>query len=224
MIVLTLHPQFINRQNWKLDDTNLKIIEISNTQELKEARDIIQCIQRREPYHVSYYNCKMGKSSAMSSLSQGQDGALEKDHSPRYHLLPGPKKIYDFTMVFVSQKWTNSILNCQSENGRCDARRRRYCCEQCLDRFDTRKKQPSSKVLRSILYQDYDSKEVFSIQDDRISHLLPAFYQDMIVRVYSKKPELLEAVSEAFKNFQLKAYGMKAQVHATPDSKKQRRR
>ena len=45
----------------QLDDTILKIIEISNTQELKEARDIIQHIQRREPYQVSYYNCKMGK-------------------------------------------------------------------------------------------------------------------------------------------------------------------
>ena len=32
---------------------------------------------------------------------------------------------------------------------------------------------------------------MFSIQDDRISHMLPAFYQDMIVRVYSKKPELV---------------------------------
>ena len=33
-----------------------------------------------------------------------------------------------------------------------------------------------------------------------------------------------EAVSEAFENFQLKTYGMKAQVHSTPDSKKQCRR
>ncbi|KAK7818800.1 putative arabinosyltransferase arad1 [Quercus suber] len=71
---------------------------------------------------------------------------------------------------------------------------------------------------------DYDSDEVFSIQDDRISLLLPAFYQDMIVRVYFKKPELVEAVSEAFENFQLKTNGMKAQVHSTPKSKKQRQR
>ena len=41
------------------------------------------------------------------------------------------------------------------------------------------------------LFQDYDSDKVFSIQDDHISHLLPTFYQDMIVRVYSKKPELV---------------------------------
>lgn len=39
--------------------------------------------------------------------------------------------------------------------------------------------------------QDYESEEKFSISDDRISHLLPTFYQDMIVRVYSKKPELV---------------------------------
>lgn len=39
--------------------------------------------------------------------------------------------------------------------------------------------------------QDYESDEKFSISDDRISHLLPTSYQDMIVRVYSKKPELV---------------------------------
>lgn len=46
--------------------------------------------------------------------------------------------------------------------------------------------------LTDILYiQDYDSEEKFSIPDERISHLLPTSYQDMIVRVYSKKPELV---------------------------------
>uniref|UniRef100_A0A7N2L9S8 Uncharacterized protein n=1 Tax=Quercus lobata TaxID=97700 RepID=A0A7N2L9S8_QUELO len=131
----------------QLDDT--KIIEISNTQELKEARDIIQRIQRREPYQFC------------------NEFSVPKDKMGHF------------------------------------------------------KKITPQDIIRS---QDYDSKEMFSIQDDRISHLLPAFYQDMIVRVYSKKPELVEAVSEAFENFQLKTYGMKAQVHATPDSKKQRRR
>ncbi|KAF3437246.1 hypothetical protein FNV43_RR19999 [Rhamnella rubrinervis] len=70
--------------------------------------------------------------------------------------------------------------------------------------------------------QDYESEEKFSIADNRISHLLPTSYQDMIVRVYSKKPELVGAISEAFENFQLKTYGIKAQVHATPEKKKRR--
>lgn len=39
--------------------------------------------------------------------------------------------------------------------------------------------------------QDYESKVKFPIRDDRISHLLPTSYQDLIVRVYSKKPELV---------------------------------
>lgn len=39
--------------------------------------------------------------------------------------------------------------------------------------------------------QDYESVEKFTIPDDRISHLLPTSYQDMIVRVYAKKPELV---------------------------------
>jgi len=81
----------------------------------------------------------------------------------------------------------------------------------------------TNNPLESIsFFKDYECDEKFPIQDDRISHLLPAFYQDMIVRVYSKKPELVEAVSEAFENFQLKTYGMKAQVHATPEKKKRR--
>lgn len=107
-------------------------------------------------------------------------------------------------------------------------------------------------------FQDFESNEKFHIKDDRVSHLLPAFYQDMIVRVYSKKPDLVHAnisffprfllrkiekshyffyhhslifdkiiqvgaVSEAFENFQLKTYGTKTQVHATPDKKKRPR-
>lgn len=104
--------------------------------------------------------------------------------------------------------------------------------------------------IRLSFTQDYESNDKFKISDDRISHLLPTSYQDMIVRVYSKKPELVcvlwcktivimflfmfpnfntfpynlqvEAISEAFENFQLKTYGIKTQVHATPEKKKRR--
>ncbi|KAL2335643.1 hypothetical protein Fmac_016856 [Flemingia macrophylla] len=77
--------------------------------------------------------------------------------------------------------------------------------------------------LESIhFFKDYESQEKFTISDDRVSHLLPTSYQDMIVKVYSKKPELVEAISEAFENFQLKTYGIKTQAHATPDRKKRR--
>ncbi|XP_020081633.1 deoxynucleoside triphosphate triphosphohydrolase SAMHD1 homolog isoform X2 [Ananas comosus] len=72
-------------------------------------------------------------------------------------------------------------------------------------------------------FKDYDSDKKFSISDDRISCLLPTCYQDRIVRVYAKKPELVEAISEAFENLQLKMYGVKKQVHETPEKKKRRR-
>lgn len=75
---------------------------------------------------------------------------------------------------------------------------------------------------RISFFKDYESEEKFSIPDDRISHLLPTCFQDMIVRVYAKKPELVGAISEAFENFQLNKYGIKAQVHATPEKKKRR--
>ncbi|KAL5150382.1 Deoxynucleoside triphosphate triphosphohydrolase SAMHD1 [Glycine soja] len=75
--------------------------------------------------------------------------------------------------------------------------------------------------LESIhFFKDYESDEKFTIPDDRVSHLLPTSYQDMIVKVYAKKPELVEAISEAFENFQLKTYGIKTQAHSTPQKKR----
>ncbi|KAF6144268.1 hypothetical protein GIB67_024495 [Kingdonia uniflora] len=75
------------------------------------------------------------------------------------------------------------------------------------------------------IFKDYDNEEMFSIADDRASHLLPVCNEDMIVRVYSKKHELVqvEVISEAFENFHLKTYGLKTQVHETPEKKKRRR-
>ncbi|KAH9708960.1 HD domain-containing protein [Citrus sinensis] len=70
------------------------------------------------------------------------------------------------------------------------------------------------RVRRRQLYQDYCSDVKFLIdKEERISHLLPTFCQDMIVRVYAKEPHLVEAVSDAFENFQMKTYGEKTQIH-----------
>ncbi|CAM6092315.1 unnamed protein product [Calypogeia fissa] len=82
---------------------------------------------------------------------------------------------------------------------------------------------PEDPVKSVRFFEDYESNVKFTIPKERISHLLPSFFIDRIVRVYSKKPELVEAVSEAFENFQLKTYGIKAQVHGTPESKKKKR-
>ncbi|KAL3368393.1 hypothetical protein AABB24_009317 [Solanum stoloniferum] len=78
----------------------------------------------------------------------------------------------------------------------------------------------NNPLERISFFQDYDSFEKSHIKDDRISHLLPACYQDLIVRVYTRDPKLVEAVSNAFENFQMKTYGEKTQVHATPEKKK----
>ncbi|GLJ07457.1 hypothetical protein SUGI_0067530 [Cryptomeria japonica] len=72
-------------------------------------------------------------------------------------------------------------------------------------------------------FEDYGSTSKFTIQKSQISQLLPASCQDTIVRVYAKKPELVGVVSDAFVNFQLKTYGIKTQIHGTPESKKNRR-
>ncbi|XP_071913044.1 uncharacterized protein [Coffea arabica] len=168
---------------WKLDDTIIKTIETAPDQELKESRDLILRIRRRNLYQFC------------------NEYAVPKDKLEHF-------KDVTALDIICSQKNGGVILREEDiavSNVRIDLTRGRH------------------NPLESIhFFKDYESEEKFSITDDRISHLLPTSYQDMIVRVYSKKPELVRAVSEAFENFQLKTYGTKAQVHETPEKKKRR--
>ncbi|XP_044479079.1 deoxynucleoside triphosphate triphosphohydrolase SAMHD1 homolog [Mangifera indica] len=168
---------------WKLDDTIIKTIEIAPDQELKESRDLILRIRRRNLYQFC------------------NEYAVPKDKLEHF-------KDVTAQDIVCSQKNGGVILKEEDvavSNVRIDLTRGR-----------------SNPLERINFFKDYDSEEKFTIPDDRISHLLPTCYQDMIVRVYSKKPELVGAISEAFENFQLKTYGIKAQVHSTPEKKKRR--
>ncbi|KAI5665539.1 hypothetical protein M9H77_15392 [Catharanthus roseus] len=170
-------------QYWKLDDTILKTIETAPNEELKEARDLVLRIRRRDLYQFcNEYSVPKDKLENFKDVT-AQD-------------------------IICSQKSGGVILREEDvavSNVRIDLTRGKH------------------NPLESIkFFKDYESEEKFPIPDDRISHLLPTSYQDMIVRVYSKKPELVGVVSEAFENFQLKTYGVKAQVHATPERKKRR--
>ncbi|KAF7819598.1 deoxynucleoside triphosphate triphosphohydrolase SAMHD1-like protein isoform X1 [Senna tora] len=168
---------------WKLDDTIIKTIETAPSKELKEARELILRIRRRNLYQFC------------------NEYAVPKD------------KLENFKKV------TAQDIVCSQKNGGVTIKEEDVAV--CNVKIDlTRGKH---NPLESInFFKDYESEEKFMIPDDRISHLLPTYYQDMIVRVYSKKPELVEAISEAFENFQLKTYGIKAQVHSTPEKKKRR--
>ncbi|XP_052189486.1 uncharacterized protein LOC127799470 isoform X2 [Diospyros lotus] len=170
-------------QYWKLDDTILKTIEIAPDQELREARDLILRVRRRDLYQFC------------------NEYTVPKDTVENF-------KDVTAQDIVCSQKTSGVIL-------------REEDVAICNVRIDLTRGRLNP--LESInFFKDYDSEEKFSIPDDRISHLLPTSYQDMIVRVYSKKPELVGAISEAFENFQLKTYGIKPQVHATPEKKKRR--
>lgn len=168
---------------WKLDDTIIKTIETAPDQELRESRDLILRIRRRNLYQFC------------------NEYAVPKEKLEHFK---------DVTAQDIVCSQTNCSVNLKEDdiavsNVRIDLTRGRQ------------------NPLKSInFFKDYESEEKFNISDDRISHLLPTFYQDMIVRVYSKKPELVAAVSEAFENFQLRTYGTKTQVHATPEKKKRR--
>ncbi|KAG1342760.1 deoxynucleoside triphosphate triphosphohydrolase SAMHD1 [Cocos nucifera] len=176
----TLDPS----QFWKLDDTILKTIETADKKQLKESRDIIRRIRRRDLYQFC------------------NEYAVPKDKLEYF-------KDVTSQDIVCSQKGNGIELKEEDivvSNVRIDLTRGR------------------DNPLESInFFKDYDSDKKFTISDDRISHLLPASYQDKIVRVYAKKPELVEAVSEAFENFQLKTYGVKTQVHETPEKKKRRK-
>ncbi|KAK9221384.1 hypothetical protein WN944_009810 [Citrus x changshan-huyou] len=177
---------------WKLDDSIIKTIEIAPNQELKESRDLILRIRRRNLYQfcneytVPKENLEHFKDVTPQDIvcSQKNGGAILKEED-----------------VAVS-------------NVRIDLARGRH---NPLERYLKK-----NRGISTWFKWDYESKEKFPIPDKRISHLLPTCYQDMIVRVYSKKPELVGAISEAFENFQLKTYGIKAQVHETPEKKKRR--
>ncbi|XP_065847252.1 uncharacterized protein [Euphorbia lathyris] len=167
---------------WKLDDSILKTIETSSSTELKEARDLILRIRRRDLYQ--YCN----------------EFSVPKDKLDHF-------KDITATDIICSQRSKHATLRLEDIG-------------VSMTKIDLTR--GINNPLESVkFYKDYESNEKFSIQGHRISHLLPSFCQDKIVRVYAKKPELVEAVSEAFENFLEKVYGVKTQVHdATPDKKR----
>ncbi|KAL6977241.1 hypothetical protein U1Q18_026037 [Sarracenia purpurea var. burkii] len=169
---------------WKLDDTIIKTIEIDPSEKLKESRDLILRIRRRDLYQ--YCN----------------ECAVPKDKLEHFKNVTPQDIICSQKTGGVMLKEEDVIVS----NVKIDLTRGR-----------------NNPIDRVNFFKDYESNDKFPIQDEHISHLLPTYYQDMIVRVYSKRAELVEAVCEAFENFQLRTYGMKTQVHATPEKKKHRR-
>ncbi|KAF3950327.1 hypothetical protein CMV_023901 [Castanea mollissima] len=168
---------------WKLDDTIMKTIETTSNPELKESRDLIMRIRRRNLYQFC------------------NEYAVPKD------------KLENFKDV------TPQDIVCSQKNGGVILKEEDVAVSNVRIDLTRGRQNPLERIN---FFKDYESEDKFSIPDDRISHLLPTSYQDMIVRVYSKKPELVAAISEAFENFQLHTYGIKAQVHATPEKKKRR--
>ncbi|KAL4574087.1 hypothetical protein LXL04_020910 [Taraxacum kok-saghyz] len=170
-------------QYWKLDDSVLKTIETDDADELKESRDLIRRIRRRDLYQFC------------------NEITVPKD------------KLDHFKHV------TPQDIICSQKSGGISLREEDIAVSNV--KIDLTK--GTNNPLESIhFFEDYNSKDKFSICKDQISHLLPEYNQDMLVRVYSKNPQLVEVVSEAFENFQLKMYGVKTQVHSTPERKRRR--
>ncbi|XP_063940597.1 uncharacterized protein LOC108202537 isoform X2 [Daucus carota subsp. sativus] len=169
---------------WKLDDSIVKFIETSKSEELKESRDLIRRIRRRDLYLFC------------------NEFTVPKDQLEYFKDITPQDIICSQKSGVVSLKEEDIVVS----NIKIDMTRGR--------------KNPLESIN---FFKDYESDEKFPIPDEKISLLLPECYQDKIVRVYSKKPELVEVVSDAFENFQVKNYGMKTQVHGTPQKKRQRK-
>ncbi|XP_022725971.1 deoxynucleoside triphosphate triphosphohydrolase SAMHD1 homolog isoform X1 [Durio zibethinus] len=198
---------------WKLDDSILRQIETSDKQELKEARDLILSIRRRDLYQVPFDN-KWKQIALLSLSTEFLDCAISTiDYILQFcNEFSVPKdKLEHFKDI------TPQNIVCSQRNGGTTLKEEDIAVS--IVKIDLTRGR--SNPMESInFFQDYESDYKFPIPEERISHLLPAFCQDTIVRVYSKKPELVGAVSEAFENYQVKTYGMKAQVHDTPEKKK----
>ncbi|KAJ4838157.1 hypothetical protein Tsubulata_046193 [Turnera subulata] len=164
-------------QFWKIDDTILKTIEISDEQELKEARDLINRIRTRNLYQFC------------GEFSVPQD---KQDHF---------KKITPQDIV-CSQ--ASSDVTLEEE-------------DVIVSTIKIDLTRGMDYPLESVgFYENFEQKQVSKAKKEHFSHMLPSFCQDKIVRVYSRKPELGQAVNQAFQNYQEKTYGEIRSVLGTP--------
>ncbi|KAL8123372.1 hypothetical protein AgCh_011373 [Apium graveolens] len=151
---------------WKLDDSIMKKIETSKSERLKESRDLILRIRRRDLYQfcneftvrkdeLEYFK-DVTAQDIICSESQGGDHSFDEE---------------DIVVCNIKMDMTRGRTN----------------------------------PLESInIFKDYKGHIKSPIPDES---LLPECCKGKIVRVYSKKPKLVELVAEALENFQLKTYG-----------------
>uniref|UniRef100_A0A166E918 HD domain-containing protein n=1 Tax=Daucus carota subsp. sativus TaxID=79200 RepID=A0A166E918_DAUCS len=136
---------------WKLDDSIMKHIETTRSEELKESRDLISRIRRRDLYQFC------------------NEFTVPKDQL-EYFKDVTPQDIICSQKAGVTLKEEDIAVS----NIKIDMTRGR--------------KNPLESIN---FFKDYECNEKFPIPDERISLLLPECFQDKIVRVYSKKPELV---------------------------------
>ncbi|KAK7252370.1 hypothetical protein RIF29_36264 [Crotalaria pallida] len=193
---LTIHKLFSTRADLhrivythskvKMEESILKEIEYSHQPELKEPRDLILRIRRRDLY-------------------QNDDALIKPYLTPLWQFcneFSVPKENLDHFRSVTPQD-----IVC-SQTGGPTLKVEDIAVSNVKIDFTCGRENPLERIK---FFKDSGSNEKFPITDDSVSHLLPASYQDLIVKVYSKKPELVEAVSAAFENYQKKIFGRNAQ-------------
>ncbi|KAI9168874.1 hypothetical protein LWI28_003167 [Acer negundo] len=150
---------------WKLDDSIIKTILTDPRQELKKARDLILRIRRRDISGCTII-------VTYYALQFCNEISIPKDKLEHFK---------DITPQDIVCSQTGGVTLKEEDVAVCNVK---------IDL--TRGK--NNPLERINFFKDYDCHEKFSIRDECISQMLPTFNRDMIVRVYSKKPELVEAV------------------------------
>ncbi|GAB4831507.1 hypothetical protein Ancab_005525 [Ancistrocladus abbreviatus] len=206
-----LHRTVYTHSKLKLDDSIITTTETAPDPELREARDLILRIRRRDLYQFCN-ECAVPKDklkhfkevTAQDIICSQKSGGLmlkEEDvavSNVRIDLTP-VRLLWMFIFLAKNKQANGPDIEGHNGNGAClvplaDTGPIHHC------RILKAMKNSQCLMITSVI-------------------LLPACCQDMIVRVYSKEPELMGPISEAFENFQLKTYGIKTQVRATPEKK-----
>ncbi|EFJ21552.1 hypothetical protein SELMODRAFT_106890 [Selaginella moellendorffii] len=191
---------FDPEQFWKMDDSLLKAIETSDVDELKEARELVWRMKR----------CGQGLYQFCNEYLVPKEKTEHfKDVTAKDIVCCGVRSLYATCHNLLSMQKSGAKISEDDivvSNVKID-----LACG---------KPDPLSGVH---FFKEFDDSVKFTVDRQNLSGFYSDHCVDRIVRVYAKKPELVEAVSEAFEAFQLRTYDYKPQLHGTPDGKKRRK-
>ncbi|PSR84845.1 Deoxynucleoside triphosphate triphosphohydrolase [Actinidia chinensis var. chinensis] len=189
---LTIHKLFISRADLRRTvyvHTKVKAIDLMIVDALTKANDTLKIASKiQDP--DEYWKLD---DTIIKTIETDPNPALKE--SKDLILRIRRRKLYKFCKKFVVpkdklehfKKVTPQDIICSQKNGVSLKEEDIAVSNVKIDLT----RGTNNPVDRVNFFKDYESNKKFHIKDERISHLLPSHYQDMLVMVYSKKAELL---------------------------------